>query len=343
MEIIKKTSSVHTSYQANRPIKYIVLHYTAGTSSKKGTARNVAAMFGNPSNRAASADFIVDDVEIVQYNPDIRNRYCYSVGDKKYGVKYNSQSASLYQVVRNYNSISIEMCSSKTNKSTLNASDTDWYLTDAVVNNAVELTKYLMKTYNVPLDRVVMHNTVTGKPCPQPWTLNEGCLSGWYAFKKRLTGSSSVTDNTGGEVAVNYRVLVTDQSGLNCRSGIGTGFNIVATYPANTVLTITKESYGWGYTGKGWVNLSYTRKYTLKENEIDMTKEEFLNSLTADECIALYNKAMTALANQDESKWSKDEGHWARAKAKGVVDGSAPLKPTTREQLVAVLGRLGLV
>lgn len=108
MEIIKKTSTVHTGYQANRPIKYIVLHYTAGTSSKKGVARNVAAMFGNPANRPASADFIVDDAEIVQYNGDIRNRYCYSVGDKKYAVKYNSQSASLYGICRNYNSIHTE-------------------------------------------------------------------------------------------------------------------------------------------------------------------------------------------------------------------------------------------
>lgn len=341
---------MHTSAYANRPLKYIVLHYTAGTSSKKGVARNIAAMFANPSNRAASADFIVDDVEIVQYNPDIKNRYCYSVGDKKYGVKYNSQSASLYQIVRNYNSISIEMCSSKTNKSTLNATDTDWYLTDAVVNNAVELTKYLMKKYNIPVERVVMHNTVTGKPCPQPWSLNESRLAGWYAFKKRLTGNSSITDGTGSaETKVDYYVIVTDATGLNCRAGIGTGFNIVKTFPANAIIHITKESYGWGFIpeANGWVNLSYTRKVdkpsTPKEDELDMTKEEFLKSLTAEECLALYNKAMSVLANQDESDWSKKEGHWARAKAKEIVDGSAPLKPTTREQLIAVLGRLGIV
>ena len=75
MDIIKKTSTVHTGYLKNRSIQYIVLHYTAGTSSAKGVARNIAAMFANPNNRPASADFIVDDGEIVQYNPNIKDRY----------------------------------------------------------------------------------------------------------------------------------------------------------------------------------------------------------------------------------------------------------------------------
>ena len=351
MNIVKRTSTVHTSSYANRPIQYIVLHYTAGTSSKTGVARNIAAMFGNPNNRAASADFIVDDGEIVQFNPDIKNRYCYSVGDKKYGVKYNSLSATLYGVCRNYNSISIEMCSSKVNKKTLNATDTDWYLTDAVINNAVELTKYLMKTYNVPVDRVVMHNIVTGKPCPQPWTLNESRLAGWYAFKKRLTGASSVTDNSStGKTKVDYYAMVTDATGLNCRSGIGTGFGIVKTFQVNATLHIVKESYGWGYVeNTGWVNLSYTRKVAAptkpktKKGVEDMTKQEFINALSDEEIIALYNKAMAALAKQPESAWSAKEGHWARAKEKGIVDGSAPTKPISREQTVAVLGRAGLI
>ena len=80
VEIVKKTSTVHTSRYANRPLQYLVIHYTAGGTSRKGTARNVASMFGNPANRDASADFIVDDAECVQFNGDIRNRYTYAVG-----------------------------------------------------------------------------------------------------------------------------------------------------------------------------------------------------------------------------------------------------------------------
>lgn len=342
MEIIKKTSTVHTGYQANRPIKYIVLHYTAGTSSKKGVARNVAAMFGNPNNRPASADFIVDDAEIVQYNGDIRNRYCYSVGDKKYKYKFNSRSAILYGICRNYNSISIEMCSSKVNKKSLSASDTDWYITDAVVNNAIELTKYLMKTYNVPIDRVVTHSEITGKPCPQPWVYKEEWLSKWYAFKRRLTGSSAITGVAANEVKVNYTAMVTDSTGLNCREGIGTGFKVVKTYPYKAVLTITKEMYGWGYTGEGWVNLSYTKKVAIKKEKgvEDMTVQEFVNALDAKTAYTIYTKAMEYASKLETPTWAKNSGNWDKATKEGIVDGTAPERPIKRVECVEVLSRM---
>ena len=75
MEIIKKVSTHNTSVKPNRAIDYIVIHYTAGTTSKKGSALNTAIYFSK-SKRSASADFIVDDAQIVQYNPDLRNRHC---------------------------------------------------------------------------------------------------------------------------------------------------------------------------------------------------------------------------------------------------------------------------
>lgn len=187
MDIIKKTSTTHTGYLKNRSIQYIVLHYTAGTSSARGVARNIAAMFANPSNRPASADFIVDDGEIVQYNPNIKDRYTYAVGGKPYSVRYTPLACTFYGKCKNHNSISIEMCSSKVNKKSLQATDTDWSLSASVVDRAVELTKYLMKTYNIPADRVIMHHHVTGKLCPQPWCINPRRLDGWNKFKERLT------------------------------------------------------------------------------------------------------------------------------------------------------------
>lgn len=196
MDIVQKTSTVHTGYLKNRPIKYIVLHYTAGTTSRKGVARNVASMFANQNNRAASADFIIDDGEIVQYNGDIANRYTYAVGGAKYSVRYTSLSGVLYGSCKNNNSISIEMCSTKTNTKSLNASDTDWSLSASVVDKAVELTKHLMKKYKVPAERVIMHHHVNGKACPQPWCLNEKRLAGWYQFKNRIQGTEVEEDMT---------------------------------------------------------------------------------------------------------------------------------------------------
>jgi N-acetylmuramoyl-L-alanine amidase CwlA len=72
--------------------------------------------------------------------------------------------------------------------------DTDWYISEATINNAIELTKYLMDKYKIPADNVIMHHQVTGKLCPQPWCLNESRLNGWYDFKKKLTNSSDVVD-----------------------------------------------------------------------------------------------------------------------------------------------------
>ena len=195
MDIIKKTSTVHTGYLKNRSIQYIVLHYTAGTSSAKGVARNIAAMFANPNNRPASADFIVDDGEIVQYNPNIKDRYTYAVGGKPYSVRYTPLACTFYGKCKNHNSISIEMCSSKENKKSLQATDTDWSLSASVVDRAVELTKYLMKTYNIPADRVIMHHHVTGKLCPQPWCINPRRLDGWNKFKERLTDNKKEVED----------------------------------------------------------------------------------------------------------------------------------------------------
>jgi len=201
MDIIKCFSTTNTTYKKSRQIKYIVLHYTAGTHSEKGQARAVASMFARAAV-GGSADFIVDDAETVQYNGDIRNRYCWSVGGSKYTSMSTSEGGKLYNICTNSNSISIEMCSSKKDRSNTNGDAPDWYLTAAVVKNALELTKYLMDFYGVPLDRVIMHHHVTGKLCPQPWTLNESRLSGWYDFKKKLmTGGDDEMTET-----INIRV-----------------------------------------------------------------------------------------------------------------------------------------
>lgn len=219
MEIVKQTSTVHTSYLNGRPIKYIVLHYTAGTSSKKGVARNIASMFGNPANRAASADFIVDDGEVVQYNGDIPNRYTYAVGGAKWSTNYTPLASTFYGKCKNYNSVNIEMCSTKTNKKSLSAFDTDWSLSASVVDKAVELTRYLMKTYNVPADRVIMHHHVTGKLCPQPWCLNTKRLAGWEQFKQRIQGVEVEEDMTAEET----KKLISDAITAN---NVGLGYRI---------------------------------------------------------------------------------------------------------------------
>ena len=81
LSIKMNTSTVNTTLTAKRTIEWIVIHYTAGTSSAAGCAGSLAEWYkkgANPAN-PASSDFIVDDETVVQYNPDIQHRYSWGV------------------------------------------------------------------------------------------------------------------------------------------------------------------------------------------------------------------------------------------------------------------------
>lgn len=187
INIIKMPLGVHISKAPNREIKYLAIHFTAGSSSKAGSAKSVKHVF---EQRQASADFCVDDQDLVQFNPDLKNYYCWAVGDGngKYGVT-------------NKNSISIEICSSlKKGTSAAVPNHSGWYFTDAALENAVKLSKYLMKKYNIPIDRVIRHYDASRKSCPGLVGWNDGTLykedgsktkeknnsNEWIKFKKKL-------------------------------------------------------------------------------------------------------------------------------------------------------------
>ncbi len=61
---------MHMGIRGNHRIKYLVIHYTAGGSSKEGSAASNRNVF---LTRNASADFCIDDKTIVQCNPDPLN------------------------------------------------------------------------------------------------------------------------------------------------------------------------------------------------------------------------------------------------------------------------------
>lgn len=275
MNIKPYYSITSLTYAPNRSIEYIALHYTAGTTSKAGTALGVAKWFasgGNPSN-PASSDFIVDDRDIVQYNNDIENRYAWCVGGTKYSPT-TSLGASLYGKATNKNTINIEICSNKVNKKSLLANDTDWYFTDETLNNTRELVKYLMKKYNIPIERVIMHHSVTGKACPAMWTHNESELKGYYDFLQSIDKNYKpvVSKPATPTSTLPYKIKVKDES-LNVRSDAGLNNKVVCIIKRNEVYTIVSEkkvknSDGsvaiWGKlkSGIGYINVS--DKYVTK-------------------------------------------------------------------------------
>lgn len=159
--IIDGHIKTHITACLNRVVKYIAIHYTAGSTSRRGTAMATRNVF---LSRKASADFVVDDEQIVLINPNIRNYYCWAVGDAKNG---SSLGGRLYGKATNKNTISIEICSSlKPGTSAAVPNHEGWYFTKAALENALKLVRYLMRKYNIPKENVVRHYDISGKVCP---------------------------------------------------------------------------------------------------------------------------------------------------------------------------------
>lgn len=161
IDIVDAHISTHITKKVGRKIDYIAVHYTAGASSKAGSAKAVRNVF---LKRSASADFVVDDESIVQINPDLKSFYCWSVGDKKNAY---SSGGRLYGKAKNSNTISIEVCSNLAKGTSSDAANhAGWTFTDKELELTRKLIRYLMAKFNIPKDRVVRHYDISGKLCP---------------------------------------------------------------------------------------------------------------------------------------------------------------------------------
>ena len=146
-------------------IMYIVIHDTGNTDSGADAVRHYN--YFNGGNRGSSADFFVDDKQVLQVN-DYERYYTWHCGDGhgKYGISNN-------------NSVGIEICIN---------SDGDY---NKAVQNAVELTQYLMGILNIDINHVVRHYDASRKNCPQSMSGNG--WSKWAEFKKKLQNTEELT------------------------------------------------------------------------------------------------------------------------------------------------------
>ena len=113
--------------------------------------------------------------------------------------------------------------------------------------------------------------------------------------------------------------------------------------------TFLKEAkYFWLIEGLKQNDLSNNQNSTNNSNnqkeDEDMTQEQF-NKMFA----TAMNNYVAETSKKAESDWSKTEGYWKKAQNKkgsngrSIVDGSNPQGNLTREQMAAILGRLGLL
>lgn len=91
-----------------------------------------------------------------------------------------------------------------------------------------------------------------------------------------------------------------------------------------------------------WIAGQVNARLAGREDD-DMDIDKLINSMTGAQAYALYTRAMIYAAAQSEPEWSQKQGHWQAATLKGVVDGTEPERPVKRDELAAVLGRLGLL
>ncbi|MGL5575021.1 MAG: peptidoglycan recognition protein family protein, partial [Sarcina sp.] len=131
IKINKKLIDINYSKGVTISPKYIVIHDTDNRAAGADAMAN-RNYFANHPNANSSAHYIIDDSNIVQALEDTWKGW--HVGDGGNGA-----------AIQNGNSIGIELAVNKGNNF------------DKTYQTGIELTRYLMRKYNIPAQNVVMH------------------------------------------------------------------------------------------------------------------------------------------------------------------------------------------
>jgi len=156
---------------------------------------------------------------------------------------------------------------------------------------------------------LTVHRDYDNKSCP-----------GDYIYGRLGQIAKEVNQKLGAAVANTpfkaYQGQVNADGGLNCRTAPVSG-QVIKTYPDGTVLTITKEDGGWGYTGEGWVCLDYINKIASAKDPA--AKEEII--MDGKTFAKLYNEMNPTYNTLEEipSYWRKDIQELVE---KGIITGT---------------------
>lgn len=137
--------------------QFITIHNTSNSKVGANAASHASYLNNSGKDTYVSYHFVVDDKEAYQLLPC--NESGWHAGDGANGTG-------------NRKSIGIEICENA-DGNLLKATD-----------NAVELTAYLMKQYNIPLSKVVQHNNWSGKNCPM--RIRAGEPYNWTTFLNKV-------------------------------------------------------------------------------------------------------------------------------------------------------------
>lgn len=212
--IYKKQLAHPSNYGGSRSrsdILFLVLHFTAND----GDTDEANARYFQTAGRGASAHYFVDDDSVTQSVSDLY--VAWSVGGRKWDDCSKTGGGTLYGKASNANSISIELCDTKKDRTVMASEKT--------LENAVLLIRELMTKYNVPLERVIRHFDVNGKHCPEYFMDSKK----WQEFKARIGDKAAASEAPAPQTEKKEEKKltvyeVTAPAGLNVRSGPGTKY-----------------------------------------------------------------------------------------------------------------------
>lgn len=154
VKIVRKISNNRNHYGTGNPANYITIHETDNWSY--GANAEMHSRYINNGSKD-TWHYSVDDVQAIQsFEHNIRT---WNAGDGR--GKGNTES------------VSIEICVNR---------DGNY---NKAVQNAIELTRHLMKQLNIPASRVVQHNHWSGKNCPRALRHGRNGIT-WKDFKNAI-------------------------------------------------------------------------------------------------------------------------------------------------------------
>ena len=188
-----------------------------------------------------------------------------------------------------------------------------------VYQKAVELCAYLCKKYNLTEKDIICHS----EGCAKGIASNHADVMHWFPkhnknmdifrndVKTLLNGGIIVEPEKKEPTDNGYDIYKVTASILNVRNGAGTSYAVA--------YQLSKEDY--------------VEVVSIDNNWAKLKDGKYVSA----DWITLYKKTTV----NEPDAWAKES--WEKAVKKGILDGTNPRSPVTREQLSAVLFRLGLV
>ncbi len=328
-------------------IKYIAIHYTAND----GDSDEANANYFKQHIVKASAHYFVDDDSVTQSVPD--DSIAWSVGGSKYSNCSKTGGGKYYGKCTNSNSISIELCDDVKNGKI--------YPSAKTIENALDLTKKLMKKYNIPASRVIRHFDVTGKSCPAYWCGTAEKNKKWKTefWNKLSSGSSKLQATALKEMKVEDIIkkvgslFTADQKRTGVLASVSLAqFILESDYGRSELAQAANNCFGMktSLSGNNWDGTVWNGKSTYNKKTKEWNGKKYVTVTAAfrkypdiEDSIADHSAYLIGAKNGSKLRYDGLKGCANYKKAAQIIkDGGYATSPTYVEKLCSVIEKWNL-